>query len=41
MCNCNANLYKFYANPIDFVYLKHQYFVQVSHFYLTEILFTL
>ena len=37
------DLQKSYANPITFclALFKHHYFVQLSHLYLTEILFAL
>ena len=41
MWNSNAKLYKFLLIILLFVYLKHHYFVQLSHLYLTEILFAL
>ena len=41
MWNSNDKLYKFLLIILLFVYLKHHYFVQLSHLYLTEILFAL
>ena len=41
MWNSNAKLYNFMLILLLFVYLKRHYFVQLSHLYLTEILFVL
>ena len=41
MWNSNAKLYNFILILLLFAYLKHHYFVQLSHLYLTEILFAL
>ena len=37
----SAKLYNFKLILLLFVYLKHHYFVQLSHLHLTEILFEL
>ena len=42
MRNSNAKLYNFMLILLLFVYLKHHYFVQLNHLYLTvQILFAL
>ena len=39
MWNSNAKLYNFTLILLLFVHLKHHFFVQLSHLYLTDILF--
>ena len=41
MWNSDAKLYNFMLILLRFANLKHHYFVQLSHLYLTEILFAL
>ena len=38
MWNSDAKLYNFMLILLLFIYLKHHYFVQLTHLYLIEIL---